>query len=128
MPCVAKHLLKGVLSMTPGNFLAEKTWKTSLKQEARTGAEAVFRVWAAVGEPTLTKFIFNLRHSQLVLGMELRSQLPERAFSPDTKILQYEPDAHLVIRVGQLKSADAKASYQIPGEHSTWVGTRVAGA
>ena len=46
--------------MTPGNFLAEKTWKTSLKQEARTGADTVLSVWAAGGEPTLTKFIFNL--------------------------------------------------------------------
>lgn len=81
-----------------------------------------------MGDPTLTKFIFNLKLSQLVLGMDLRSQLPERTFSPDTKILQYEPDAHLIIRVGQLESADAKASYQIPGEHPTWVGSRVAGA
>lgn len=44
IPWVAKHLLRGVLSITPGNFLAENTWKTSLKQDARTGAEAVLRV------------------------------------------------------------------------------------
>lgn len=31
MPCAAKHLLSGVLSMTPGNFLAEKTWNLSEK-------------------------------------------------------------------------------------------------
>lgn len=60
IPCVAKHLLRSVLSMTPGNFFAEKTSNLSLKHEARTGAEAVLRVWAAVGEPTFTKFIFSL--------------------------------------------------------------------
>lgn len=59
IPCVAKHLLRSVLSMTPGNFFAEKTSNLSLKHEARTGAEAVLRVWAAVGEPTFTKFIFS---------------------------------------------------------------------
>jgi hypothetical protein len=31
-------LLSWVLSITPGNFLAEKTWKGSEKTEARTGA------------------------------------------------------------------------------------------
>ena len=41
MPCVAKHLLSWVLSTTPGNFLAEKTVKGSLKQEASTGARPV---------------------------------------------------------------------------------------
>jgi hypothetical protein len=61
IPCVAKHLLSGVLSQTPGNFLAEKTWKTSLKADARTGALPVFIVGVAVSEPlaggapTLTK-------------------------------------------------------------------------
>lgn len=37
IPCVAKHLLRSVLSQTPGNFFAEYTWKTSLKTEARIG-------------------------------------------------------------------------------------------
>lgn len=65
MPCVAKHLLSGVLSMTPGNFLALKTWKMLLKHEAKTGADPVFRVWwppgvPEAGLPTLTKFILSL--------------------------------------------------------------------
>jgi hypothetical protein len=38
MPCVAKHLLKCVLSTTPGNFFAEYTVNTSEKQDASTGA------------------------------------------------------------------------------------------
>lgn len=64
MPCVAKHLLSPVLSQTPGNFLAEYTWKTSLKQEARTGAFPVLTMElelpccplrAEDGGPTFTK-------------------------------------------------------------------------
>ena len=46
--------------MTPGNFLAEKTWKTSLKMLARTGAEPEFSDCGEVGEPTFTKFILRL--------------------------------------------------------------------
>ena len=60
IPCVAKHLLRFVLSMTPGNFFALKTWKMSLKQDARTGAEAVLSLCSLCGQPTFTKFIFNL--------------------------------------------------------------------
>ncbi len=41
MPCVAKHLLSFVLSITPGNFLAEKTSNEFEKHEARTGADPV---------------------------------------------------------------------------------------
>ena len=66
MPCVAKHLLNDVLSMTPGNFLALKTWKTSEKVVASTGALPVFKVAGLPGcvwLPTLTKFILSLlRH------------------------------------------------------------------
>lgn len=70
MPCVAKHLLSPVLSQTPGNFLAENTWKTSLKHEARTGAFPVLTIEFALaccplgavdGGPTLTKEKRNLR-------------------------------------------------------------------
>lgn len=60
IPCVAKHLLRLVLSMTPGNFFAENTWKTSLKVLARTGAEPVLSLFGLLLSPTLTKFIFNL--------------------------------------------------------------------
>jgi len=59
MPCVAKHLLRLVLSITPGNLFALKTWNTWEKQLARTGADPLFKLWGEVGEPTLTKFIFN---------------------------------------------------------------------
>lgn len=37
MPWWANCLDSGVLSQTPGNFLAEKTVKGSLKHDARTG-------------------------------------------------------------------------------------------
>ena len=96
MPCVAKHLLRLVDSMTPGNFLAEKTWKTSLKQEASTGAEPVLRppeeeppvgVCAPEGRfgeevvppgedggdaPTLTKFILRLESPTYVRSAKRR--------------------------------------------------------
>lgn len=61
MPCVAKHRLRSVLSMTPGNFLALKTWNIWEKQDASTGADPLLSDVASVGEPTLTKFIFNLQ-------------------------------------------------------------------
>lgn len=41
IPCLANALLRGVLSTTPGNFLAEKTWNSLLKPEASIGAELV---------------------------------------------------------------------------------------
>ncbi len=52
-------MLRLVLSMTPGNFFAEKTWKISLKVEASTGAEPVFSDVPLL-LPTLTKFILSL--------------------------------------------------------------------
>lgn len=68
MPCVAKHLLRCVLSTTPGNFFAEYTVKISEKQDASTGALPVLtepdemycelgseaRVFGAPGTPTFT--------------------------------------------------------------------------
>lgn len=61
LPCRAKHLLRPVLSTTPGNFLAEKTVKTSEKHEARTGAFPVLTRHGELaffcggeGTPTLT--------------------------------------------------------------------------
>ena len=60
IPWVAKHLLSSVLSMTPGNFFALKTWNTFEKAEARTGAALVFSAVEELREPTLTKFIFRL--------------------------------------------------------------------
>src|SRR5665213_1338606 len=40
IPCCAKYLLSGVLSMTPGNLFALQTWNGWLNTEASTGAEA----------------------------------------------------------------------------------------
>lgn len=89
MPCVAKILLSAVLSITPGNFLALKTWKTSLKQEAKTGAEPLFRDWVVLGEPTLTKFIFRLLElsksvDNKLTGRKRGNVLPEGTFCSDT--------------------------------------------
>lgn len=69
MPCVAKHLLNCVLSITPGNFLALKTWNTLENVEASTGAVPLLSDCADgdVGVPTLTKFIFRLETDQLEL-------------------------------------------------------------
>jgi hypothetical protein len=70
IPCVAKHLLNGVLSTTPGNFFAENTWNSFEKQLARIGALPVFtiEIWFAglplgvlVGAPTLQKEKRRLR-------------------------------------------------------------------
>jgi hypothetical protein len=64
---VANVLLNAVLSHTPGNFLAEKTLKTSLKQHARIGALFLLILGAPVsrgvpsGGPTLTKENLKLR-------------------------------------------------------------------
>ena len=60
--------------MTPGNFLALKTWKMLLKHEASTGAEPVFSVWwppgvPEAGLPTLTKFILSLQRRLISLGL-----------------------------------------------------------
>lgn len=53
-PCEAKFLLNWVLSLTPGNFLADQTVKGSEKVSARMGHAPVFSVpWD--GPPTLTK-------------------------------------------------------------------------
>lgn len=51
--------------MTPGNFLAEKTWNGSEKTEASTGAVPWLITGAPFvdsvdGVPTLTKLIFRL--------------------------------------------------------------------
>lgn len=46
--------------MTPGNFLALKTWNTSENIDASTGAAVVLSDVEEFCEPTFTKFIFNL--------------------------------------------------------------------
>ena len=45
MPWVANDLLRSVLSITPGNFLALKTLNGLLKIEANTGAVVLVTVW-----------------------------------------------------------------------------------
>jgi hypothetical protein len=61
MPWPAKHLLSSVLSMTPGNFLAEKTWNGSEKAVARTGRLPVesFEPPSLVPAPTSKKLILR---------------------------------------------------------------------
>lgn len=80
IPWVAKHLLRAVLSTTPGNFFAEYTVKTSEKQEARTGALPVLIApdWVRdaavsesgvpepVGAPTFTNEKRRLKESQYI--------------------------------------------------------------
>lgn len=46
--------------MTPGNFLALKTWNTPENIEASTGAAVVLSEVEEFCEPTFTKFIFKL--------------------------------------------------------------------
>jgi hypothetical protein len=70
MPCVAKVLLRGVLSQTPGNFLAENTLNLSLKQDARMGAlpltitDGPLSREPVPGVPTLTKENRSLCHHE----------------------------------------------------------------
>lgn len=129
IPCVAKHLLRLVLSMTPGNLFALKTWKTCEKQDARTGAEPLLRLWGDDGEPTLTKFIFSLSFVSMgcYLGKHPRDK-PKATLRPDTEILQDEPHTHHSIRVGKLKGTYAEAANQVPCEHAarygSWVRSR----
>lgn len=67
IPWCANCFDSGVLSHTPGNFLAEKTVKTSLKHDARTGVLPMLTcdglplaIWLG-GAATLTKENLSLR-------------------------------------------------------------------
>ena len=92
MPCVAKHLLRFVLSTTPGKRFALYTVKTSEKQAARTGALPVLTPVMAtepegplvVGEaetPTLTKEKRSLGGVSERDGMgKRRGNVPEGSF------------------------------------------------
>jgi hypothetical protein len=92
---VANVLLNAVLSHTPGNFLAEKTLKTSLKQHARIGALFLLILGAPVsrgvpsGGPTLTKENLKLRSHTSVLKADSQEGVfvPKRSFCSDTEIL-----------------------------------------
>lgn len=116
--------------------MAEKTWKTSLKMLARTGAEPELSDWGEVGEPTLTKFIFRLGGSEfggfLVCfrgrgGGGGGGYVPEGTFGSDAQVLQDEPDAHIVVWVGEFEGADAEAADEVSGEHAAGGGPRVLG-
>lgn len=123
MPCNAKHLLSWVLSITPGNFLAEKTWNGSEKTEARTGAVPWLMTGAplVVSEdcvPTSTKLIFSLGDwVSDCLAMIRREDLPEGALGPNAQILQNEPYADLVVGICQAECTSAEAADQIASEH-----------
>lgn len=114
IPCVAKHLLRGVLSQTPGNFLAEKTWNTSLKTDASIGALPWFTLEPSVegwsgGLATLTNEKRNLHNtiSQKVdsLGWLALVSSPEATFGPHAQILHDEPGSELIGDVVQLEGA-----------------------
>lgn len=111
MPCVAKHLLRCVLSTTPGNLFAEYTMKLSEKQEARTGATPVLTVVVETflpdpvpWTPTLTKEKRSLELVRECWGHE-DTYIPESAFSSNREILKDKPNSNLVFRIGQSKSA-----------------------
>lgn len=127
MPCSAKHLLSGVLSITPGNFLAEKTWNGSEKTDARTGAEPWLRTGCpfSEGAPTLTKFILRLEDVSCIRGGQIfffffrwRGNIPEDPLSPHAQVLQDEPHADLVIRIRQAEGTRAQAADQVAREHA----------
>jgi hypothetical protein len=66
MPCCAKHLLSGVDSMTPGNFLAEYTTNGSEKLVARTGHFPV-ETTALAPDPLPTSHMLSLSLWLLVI-------------------------------------------------------------
>lgn len=79
IPCVAKHLLRWVLSTTPGNLFAEYTTKLSEKQDARTGARPVLTVvvetffpadWPTFWTPTFTNEKRSLETSEPIRTKE----------------------------------------------------------
>ena len=85
-----------------------------------------------MGEPTFTKFIFNLfgkvsfGASVTILGDQDNAHVPERTLGPHAEILQDEPDPHFIIRIGEFESAYTEAANEIAGEHATRLGTRIA--
>lgn len=106
IPCVAKHLLRGVLSQTPGNFFAEYTWNTSLKDAARIGAAAWFTIepfaetWLG-GLATLTNEKRSLHEcvSDAIDQGNTLECLPKVTLGPHAQILHDEPDADLIIHI-----------------------------
>lgn len=122
MPCRAKHLLSWVLSITPGNFLAEKTWNGSENTDARTGAVP----WLITGAPfvvsedcvpTSTKLIFRLGFRQLLRSRYCGTNLPEGPLCPNTEILENKPHANFVLRVRQTECTRAETADQVASEH-----------
>jgi hypothetical protein len=117
MPWLAKHLLSGVLSQTPGNFLAENTEKTSLKQDASTGAfpwltmelalAACCPFEAMFGSPTLTNENRSLvSRLAWASNTDMRQvDLPKLSLGPHAEILEDKPDPYPVGRVRQPEGA-----------------------
>ena len=52
--------------------------------------------------------------------------VPKSALRAHTKILQYEPDTHLITRVCEFESAYAEAADEIASEHAARLRTRIA--
>lgn len=120
MPWCANCFDSGVLSHTPGNFLAEKTVKTSLKHDASTGVLPVLTcdglplaIWLG-GAATLTKENLSLRedvskpvncpgHPPRLPGG--KRNLPKVALCPHAEVLEHKPDANLVVVVREPECA-----------------------
>jgi hypothetical protein len=130
-------LLKGVLSTTPGNFLAEYTVKTSEKQAARTGALPVLMLAVCrpfvplggagievgvVGAPTLTKENRKLWViSKSAMMYNYKRYEPKVTLSSDRQILKHEPDANTLISVCQAECTGSKTTDEITSEHALWL-------
>lgn len=85
-----------------------------------------------VGEPTFTKFIFNLLQRvsfgacARILEVQEKKKIPEGTLGAHTQILQNEPDSHFIIRIREFESAYAEAADKIASEHTTRLRTRIA--
>ena len=54
-------------------------------------------------------------------------EVPEGTFGSDAQILQDEPDAHVVVRVGEFEGADAEATNEVSRKHAAGCRARVLG-
>lgn len=85
-----------------------------------------------VGEPTFTKFIFNLLGRVSfgtcvrILEVQEKVKIPERTLGAHAQVLQDEPDPHFVIWIREFESAYAETADEIASEHATRLRTRIA--
>lgn len=62
----------------------------------------------------------------VLLAVQGKVNIPERALGAHTEILQDEPDPHFITRVREFESAYAKAADEIASKHATSLRTRIA--